>query len=126
MTADETWIGLYKHESKEQSTMWKTPGSPSLKKFKVSRSTKKQMFIMFSPSTASSLHFLPTGTKQRPSSHPEEQAPQWSTVLFHHDNVPSRLASTAQDMIDRQSIEVLGHPPHSPICPHVISSSSPH
>ena len=45
--ADETWISLYKPESKEQSTMWKTLGSPSPKKFKVSRSTKKQMFIMF-------------------------------------------------------------------------------
>ena len=43
VTADETWISL----SKEQSTMWKTPGSPSPKKFKVSRSTKKEMFIMF-------------------------------------------------------------------------------
>ena len=47
VTADETWISLYEPKSKEQSTMWKTPGSPSPKKFKVSRSTKKQMFIMF-------------------------------------------------------------------------------
>ena len=47
VTADETWISLYEPESKEQSTMWKTPGSPSPKKFKVSPSTKKQMFIMF-------------------------------------------------------------------------------
>ena len=47
VTADETWISLYEPESKEQSTMWKTPGSISPKKFKVSRSTKKQMFIMF-------------------------------------------------------------------------------
>ena len=47
VSADETWISLYELESKEQSTMWKTPGSPSPKKFKVSRSTKKQMFIMF-------------------------------------------------------------------------------
>ena len=45
--ADKTWISLYEPESKEQSTMWKTPGSPSTKKFKVSCSTKKQMFIMF-------------------------------------------------------------------------------
>ena len=45
--ADETWISLYERESKEQSTMWKTPGSPSPKKLKVSRSTKKQMFVMF-------------------------------------------------------------------------------
>ena len=47
VTADETWISLYETESKEQSTMWKTPGSPSPKNFKVSRSMKKQMFIMF-------------------------------------------------------------------------------
>ena len=45
--ADKTWISLYERESKEQSTMWKTPGSPSPKKLKVSRSTKKQMFVMF-------------------------------------------------------------------------------
>ena len=41
VTADETWISLYETESEEQSTMWKTPGSPSPKKFKVSRSSKK-------------------------------------------------------------------------------------
>ena len=29
VTADKTWISLYEPESKEQSTMWKTPGSPS-------------------------------------------------------------------------------------------------
>ena len=47
VTADEMWISLYEPESKEQSIMWKTPGSQSPKKFKVSCSTKKQMFIMF-------------------------------------------------------------------------------
>ena len=47
VSADEMWISLYEPESKEQSTMWNTPGSPSPKKFKVSRSTKKQIFIMY-------------------------------------------------------------------------------
>ena len=47
VTPDEAWISLYEQESKEQSTMRKTPGSPSPKKFKVSCSRKKQMFIMF-------------------------------------------------------------------------------
>ena len=47
VTTDETWISLYEPESKEQSTMWKTPGSPSPKKLNISRSTKKPMFIMF-------------------------------------------------------------------------------
>ena len=34
------WFSLYEPESRDQSTMWKTPGSPSPKKC-VSRSTKK-------------------------------------------------------------------------------------
>ena len=32
VTADEMWISLSEPESKEQSTMWKTPGSTSPKK----------------------------------------------------------------------------------------------
>ena len=39
VTVDETWISLYMPETKAQSTMWKTPGSPSPKKFKRSQST---------------------------------------------------------------------------------------
>ena len=35
-------------------------------------------------------------------------------MLFHHDNAPSHRASTTQEMINRWSIEVLGHPPYSP------------
>ena len=41
VTVDETWISLYTPETKAQSMMWKTPGSPSPKKFKMSQSTKK-------------------------------------------------------------------------------------
>ena len=47
VTVDETWISFYTPETKQQSTMWKTPGSPSPKKFKQTQSTKKQMFIVF-------------------------------------------------------------------------------
>ena len=47
VTVDETWISFYTPETKQQSTMWKTPGSPSPKKFKQAQSTKKQMFIVF-------------------------------------------------------------------------------
>ena len=46
VTVDETWISLYTPETKAQSTMWKTPGTPSPKKFKMSQSTKKQMFVV--------------------------------------------------------------------------------
>ena len=47
ITVDETWISFYMPETKQQSTMWKTPSSPSPKKFKQALSTKKQMFIVF-------------------------------------------------------------------------------
>ena len=46
VTVDETRISFYTPETKQQSTMWKTPGSPSPKKFKQTQSTKKQMFIV--------------------------------------------------------------------------------
>lgn len=47
VTVDETWISLYDPETKQQSSMWKGPGSPSPTKFKMARSTKKRMFIVF-------------------------------------------------------------------------------
>ena len=47
VTVDETWISTYDPETKQESSMWKTPGSPSPKKFKVSRSATKRMFIVF-------------------------------------------------------------------------------
>lgn len=47
VTVDETWISLYDPETKQQSSMWKCPGSPSPTKFKMARSTKKRMFIVF-------------------------------------------------------------------------------
>ena len=40
VTADKTLISLYEPESKGQSTIRKTPGSPSPKEFKVSCSAK--------------------------------------------------------------------------------------
>ena len=44
---DETWISMYDPETKQESSMWKTPGTPSPKKFKVSRLATKRMFIVF-------------------------------------------------------------------------------
>ena len=38
---------MYDPETKQESSMWKTPGSPSPKKFKVSRPATYKMFIVF-------------------------------------------------------------------------------
>ena len=62
VTVDETWISFYTPETKQQSTMWKTPGSPSPKKFKQAQSTKKQMFIVFFDARGVVLaHVVPQG-----------------------------------------------------------------
>ena len=47
VTGDETWMNTYDPETKQESSMSKTPGSQSQKKFKVSRSGTKRMFIVF-------------------------------------------------------------------------------
>ncbi len=47
VTVDETWISLFEPETKQESSMWKTPGSPSPKKALVRTSAKKIMFIVF-------------------------------------------------------------------------------
>lgn len=47
VTVDETWIPLFDPETKQASSVWKTPSSPSPQKAKVCRSQKKQMFIVF-------------------------------------------------------------------------------
>ncbi|XP_052761941.1 FMRFamide receptor-like [Mya arenaria] len=39
ITSDETWIYLFDPETKEQSRQWKTPGSPTPKKAKFTRTT---------------------------------------------------------------------------------------
>ena len=46
-TCDETWIHFYKPESKQQSSVWKHPTSPSPVKAKLSKSVGKVMCIMF-------------------------------------------------------------------------------
>ena len=62
VTVDETWVSLYTPETKAQATMWKTTGSPSPKKFKMSQSTKKQMLVVFFDARGMILaHAVPQG-----------------------------------------------------------------
>ena len=47
ITGDETWVYAYDPESKTQSSQWKSPGSPQLKKARQVRSNVKSMLICF-------------------------------------------------------------------------------
>jgi hypothetical protein len=44
---DETWIFQYDPETKRQSTHWKTPNSPRIKKVRMSKSNEKAIVIVF-------------------------------------------------------------------------------
>jgi hypothetical protein len=41
VTVDETWISLYTHETKAQTSIWKALGSQSPKRFKLGQSAMK-------------------------------------------------------------------------------------
>jgi hypothetical protein len=46
ITCDESWILQYDPETKRQSTHWKTPTSPRMKKSRVSKSSVKAMMTV--------------------------------------------------------------------------------
>lgn len=63
VTCDETWVHFYEPESKQQSSVWKHPMSPSPVKAKLSKSVGKVMCIMFFTSQCFLLnHVVPTNT----------------------------------------------------------------
>jgi len=47
ITGDESWVYGYDLETKQQSSQWKSPGSPRPKKTRQSRSMTKSMLIVF-------------------------------------------------------------------------------
>ena len=47
VTVNKTWVSTFDPETKQGSSMWKTPSLPSPQKARVCRSQKKQMFIVF-------------------------------------------------------------------------------
>lgn len=62
ITVDETWISVYDPETKQDSSVWKTPNSPSPTKALVRTSAKKMMFIVFFDIRGVVLcHAVPTG-----------------------------------------------------------------
>jgi hypothetical protein len=46
-TGDESWVYGYDPETRQQSSQWKSPGSPRLKKARQSRSMTKSLLIVF-------------------------------------------------------------------------------
>jgi hypothetical protein len=47
ITGDESWVYGYDPETKQESSQWKSPGSPRPKKERQNRSATKSMLIVF-------------------------------------------------------------------------------
>lgn len=128
VTCDETWIHFFEPESKQQSSIWKHPCSPSPTKARLSKSAGKVMAIMFCDIHGIILnHFVPpkttvTGnyyaTVLRSELLPaiKRKRPQLvrSGILLHHDNAPSHSSRVVVDTIAELNVEQLSHPPYSP------------
>jgi len=61
ITGDESWVYGYDPETKQQSSQWKSPGSPRPKKARQSRSTTKSMLVFFDIRGIVHHEFVPEG-----------------------------------------------------------------
>ena len=128
ITCDETRIHFFEPESKQQSSMWKHPSSPSPTKALISRSAGKVMAIIFCDIQGIILnHFVPPKTIVTGNYYAsviksdllpaiKRKRPQLMRfgILLHHDNAPGHSSRVVLDTIKELDIEILPHPPYSP------------
>jgi len=115
-------------ESKQQSSQWKSPGSPRPKKARQSRSAIKSILIVFFE-IRGIVHneFVPEGQtvnaqfycsvlrrlrndirRKRPELW---RAGKW---LLHDDNAPSHRALATREFLTHNNVTTFSHPPYSP------------
>ena len=108
--------------------MWKHPSSPLPTKALISRSASKVMAIIFCDIQGIILnHFVPPKTtvtgyyasviKSDLLPAIKRKRPQLmrSGILLHHDNMPNHSSRVVLDTIKELDIEILPHPPYSPV-----------
>jgi len=128
ITGDESWVYGYDPETKQQSSQWKSPGSPRLKKVRQSRSATKSMLIVFFDIRGIVHHeFVPEAQTVTAEfycnvlRHLREDIRQkrpelWcaGNWLLHDDNAPSHRALVTHEFLAHKGIITLPHPPYSP------------
>ena len=128
ITGDETWVYVYDPETKTQSSQWKSPGSPRLKKVRQVRSNIKSMLICFfdqkgivhkecvPPGQTVIAAFYVDILKRLRENAQRKRPDQWrnNTWLLHHDNAPAHPASLTRRFLTNNNMTVVPHPPYSP------------
>jgi len=128
ITGDDSWVYGYDPETKQQSSQWKSPGSPRPKKVRQSRSRSKSMLIMFFDIRGIVHHeFVPQGQTvnagfycsvlRRLREDIRRKRPElWraGNWLLHDDNAPSHRTLVTREFLAHNSITALPQPPYSP------------
>jgi len=128
ITGDESWVYGYDPETKQQSSQWKSPGSPRPKKTRQSRSATKCMLIVFFDIRGIVHHeFVPEGhtvnaefycnVLRRLREDIRRKRPElWcaGNWLLHDNNAPSYRALVTREFLAHRGIITLPHPPYSP------------
>lgn len=127
VTMDETWVHHFDPETKQQSSQWKRPSSPTPKKFRAVASAGKVMASIFWDSEGILLiDYLERGTtitgqyyaalipKLRNAIKEKRRGKLRRGVLFHHDNAPAHSSAVAMAAIQQAGFELVDHPPYSP------------
>lgn len=128
ITGDESWIYQYDPLSRQQSSQWKSPSSPTPKCPRAERSVGKVMLISFFDYNGMVHHeYLPRGetvngmfykgVMQRLRDairRKRRQLWQDGNWCLQHDNAPAHRSLVVVDYFAKHQITVLPHPPYSP------------
>ena len=128
VTQDESWFHLREPESKQDSMVWKRPGSPRPSKFKVTTSKEKVLYSFFWDQQGVIVQWpvekgrTVTGQYHanllRNQLHPQLKIKRRGKisrgVLLQQDNAPPHQSLVAQAAVRELGYELVPHPPYSP------------
>ncbi|GFV57676.1 mariner Mos1 transposase [Trichonephila clavipes] len=128
ITGDESWAYGYDPETKQQSSQWKTPGSPRPKKARQVRSKIKVILIVFFDAVRIFHHdYSPQGQAVNKElyldimrrlreairrKHPVLWAS--SRWMLHHNGDPAHTTSLVQQILTKHGTIQAARPPYSP------------
>ena len=128
VTGDQTWIYEYDPETKQQSSVWLSPGETPPQKCKPAKSASKQMIVFF---FCKSGHVASIPLLERKTVNAEwyintclpEVIEAWSScgpnmgargLMLHHDNATTHTVAVTVDYVQENHVQLVTHPPYSP------------
>ncbi|UYV70086.1 hypothetical protein LAZ67_7001736 [Cordylochernes scorpioides] len=128
ITGDEAWVYGYDVETKSQSSQWKLPHEPRLKKVRQVRSNVKVFLTVFFDCRGVVHHeFLPQGRTVNKEYYlqvmrnlreaiSQKRLDLWKNKnwLLHHDNAPAHTSLLVRDFLAKNNTLMMPQPPYSP------------